>query len=179
MSTQHPLPSAPRKDYLPRNHTSRDPTSLAICLPASQRAWTIIKKALARYLSCWRPVTGDPAAAALGHQYCKGPQPSSSPSMCISSVQMATSSYCVLLGPHLAGRAHTGMTSNVRVMESCHFTTVSSKAFQCKCHFHSPPAVPCHPSQEETFKSLCPRSYPWLKQGFISGSGTSVPLQCK
>lgn len=32
--------------------------------------------------------------AALGRQYCEGPQPSSSPSMCISSMQMATCSYC-------------------------------------------------------------------------------------
>ena len=32
--------------------------------------------------------------AALGRQYCEGPQPSSSPSMCISSMQTATCSYC-------------------------------------------------------------------------------------
>ena len=30
---------------LPGNHTSRDPTSLAFCLPTSWRVWTIIKSA--------------------------------------------------------------------------------------------------------------------------------------
>ena len=50
--------------------------------------------------------------AALGRQSCKGPQPSRSPSMCISSLWTATSSYCRGRGPSFGRRiAHTCRTS--------------------------------------------------------------------
>lgn len=109
--------------------------------------WTIIKSAPSPSTQvAGGLIAGDPAAGLpWGISITKGLSPPGSPSMCISSVQMARVPYCRAEVPHLAGEPTlAGLQETVRVMESCHFTTGARP--RVRCHFHS-------------YLSLCP-SFP-------------------
>lgn len=125
-------------------------------------------------------IAGDPAAGCPGASVCKGPQPSSSPSMCISSVQMATSSYCRAEVPHLAGEPTlAGLPGDCQGNGKLPLHHTGARP-RVRCHFHSPPLVFAHPSQEEIPEtSVSTLPIPGWDGGWAIGSRHKCPSGVK